>query len=139
MLQGSNFGHVEARSSPGLCDPHVFGPSKRQHAIQRTDSDGYLGRLARIRARPQCVTDDPLVSTDIGLHQRTLVIAGRLLPTHAAALGNELQMLVTLRRRGLGRLAQHRARTRRHDDRRIRMARQPPRRKRRLGRTRRHR
>jgi hypothetical protein len=41
---------------------------------------------------------------------------------HATALGNELQMLVALRRRGLDRAARHRARTRRHDDSRARVA-----------------
>ena len=72
-----------------------------------------LTATACIGARPQWVTDYRVVTADIRLHQRTPVIAGGLLPTHAAALGNEPPMLVTLRRRGLGRLAQHRARTRR--------------------------
>jgi hypothetical protein len=43
------------------------------------------------------------------------------LPAHATALGDQLQMLVALGRRGLCRCAWHRTRTRRHNDRRIRM------------------
>ena len=45
--------------------------------------------------------DHPVVATDICLHQRTPVIAGRPLPTHATTLGNELQM-PAFRRRSLG-------------------------------------
>src|SRR5208283_1372688 len=99
-----------------LCDTDRLRASKLQHAIQRTDCDANFSRSARIRARPQCVPDHPFVSIDIGLNQRTPVVARRFLPGHSAALGNELQMRVALRRRSLGRLAQHTTRTRRHDD-----------------------
>jgi len=81
----------------------------------RTPIATSVARRASMRDR-SVPPDHPLVSTDVGFHQRAVVIAGRFLPTHATALGNELQMLVTLRRRGVGRLGGDRARTRRSDD-----------------------
>src|SRR6516165_3058620 len=62
-----------------------------------------------------------LVAADIGLHQGTPIVARYPLPAHATALGDQLQVAVALGRRGLCRCAWHRARTRRHNDRRIRM------------------
>ena len=66
--------------------------------------------------RSQRVADHPLVAADVRLYQRPSIIAGRLLPGHATALGNELQMPVALRRFGSSRLARHRAGTRWYDD-----------------------
>src|SRR5208283_51453 len=77
-----------------LCDTDRLRASKLQHAIQRKDCDANFSRPARIRARPQCVPDHPFVSIDIGLNQRTPVVARRFLPGHSAALANELQLLV---------------------------------------------
>src|SRR5215470_9263224 len=69
----------------------------------------------------QRVTNHSLVATDIGLHQGTPIVARYPLPAHATALGDQLQVAVALGRRGLCRCAWHRARTRRHNDCRIRM------------------
>src|SRR5881227_3344188 len=52
----------------------------------------------------------------------TPVVPRRFLPTHAAMLGNRLQMPVTRSGCILGRLARHATRTRWHNDRRIGMA-----------------
>src|SRR3712207_3696460 len=65
----------------------------------------------------------PFVAADCRLDQGAEVVAGRLLPSHAAMLGDGLQMPVALRRRGLGRLAEHGGRAWRHDDCRLGMAR----------------
>ena len=53
-----------------------------------------LRLLAYIRTGSQRASDYAFVSTDISLHQCTIV--GCFLPMHATALGDELQMLVTL-------------------------------------------
>ena len=90
--------------------------------FRTSDSNGHLGRLTPVRARAQRVADHPLQRQIVRLDQGAPVVAGCLLPAHAAVLGDELQMPVALRRRGLGRLARHRARARWHDDRRIGMA-----------------
>src|SRR4051812_2413987 len=50
------------------------------------------------------------------------VISRRRLPAHPALLGDELQVAVPLRRRGLGRGAGHGGRARRNDDVRVRLA-----------------
>jgi hypothetical protein len=91
-----------------LSDANGLGASELEHSVQNTDGDGYLGRLTLVGARAQCAADHLLVAADIRLNQRTPVVAGRLLPPHTAALSNELQMVVALRRRSRGRLAQHR-------------------------------
>jgi len=121
VLHGPRKRHSDPASLRRLCDTDRLRASKLQHAIQRKDCDADFSRSARIRTRPQCIPDHPFVSIDIGLNLRTPVVAGRLLPGHTAALGNELQMPVALRRRRLGRLAQHTSRTRRHDDRCVRV------------------
>src|SRR5271157_3845869 len=98
VLHGPRKRYSDPVSFRRLCDTDRLRASKLQHAIQCTDCDANLSRSARIRARPQCVPDHAFVSTDIGLNQRTPVVARRFLPGHSAALGNELQMRVALRR-----------------------------------------
>src|SRR2546430_17607050 len=53
--------------------------------------------------------------------QGTPIVTRCPLPAHPTALGDQLQVPVALVRRGLCRCAWHRARTWRHNDRRIRM------------------
>src|SRR4051794_22082537 len=82
-------------------DADKFRASELQHAVQDRDGDVRLGGLTLVRARAQPVADHPLEAADCGLGQRPAVIAGGLLPAHAAALGNKLQMLIPLRGRRL--------------------------------------
>jgi hypothetical protein len=122
LLHGSN--RRAAQSSPrsdNLCDANVLWPPKLEHAVQRRDSNSHISHLAAFGPRAQCVTDHSLVAADVGLHQGTPIVTGCPLPAHAAALGNQLQVPVALRRCGLCRCAWHRVRTWRHNDRRIRM------------------
>ena len=77
--------------------------------------------VCRPSVREQRVTDDALVAADIRLHQGTPIVTRYPLPAHAASLGDQLQMPVARRRRGLCRSAWHRARTGRYNDRHIRM------------------
>src|SRR5271166_2464586 len=67
-------------------------------------------------------TDYPFPAADVGFHQGTQIVSRRFLPANAATLRNLLQMPVSLCRRSLGRLAQHRIRTRWHNHSRIGMA-----------------
>src|SRR3982750_1716077 len=69
------------------------------------------------------VPDDPFPSRDIGLDQSPPVVARGFLPSHAAVLGNGLEMPVAPRRCGLRGVARHRIRARRHDYGRLGMAR----------------
>ena len=75
-----------------------------------------------VRARAQRVADHPLVAGHRRLGQSATIVAGRLLPAHAAVLGDGPEVPVALRRRGLGRPARHRVPARRHDDRRLGVA-----------------
>src|SRR5690349_10440020 len=59
------------------------------------------------------IADDAPPARDIGLHASALAVAGGFLPSHAAVLGDGLDVSVALCRRGLGRLAQHRVGARR--------------------------
>src|SRR5438067_763943 len=68
------------------------------------------------------MTDHPFPTADIGFHQGTPVVPRPFLPTHPAMSGNNLQMLVTLCRRSLGRLTGHRTQTWWYDNGRIWMA-----------------
>src|SRR3954454_17812110 len=82
----------------------------------------HLGRLTLVRARAQPVADHPFEPADGGLGPGARAVARDLLPGHAAVLGNQLQVSVALRGRGLDRLAWHRARPRRDDEPSIGMA-----------------
>jgi hypothetical protein len=107
----------------GSCGADVLRASKVQHAVQHIGSDGHLGRLTPVRPRAQPVADDAFSARDVGLHKSAPTVPRGLLPAHPAALGDASQMRVPLRRRGLGRVAWHRARARRHDNGRIRVPR----------------
>jgi hypothetical protein len=85
------------------------------------NGDANLGRLTLIPARAQSITDDLLAAPDGGLNAAPFVVAGHLLPPDPAFLGNALEMAVALgwltRRRCTG----YRRRTRRHDNRGLRL------------------
>src|SRR3954452_22754812 len=78
----------------GLCDADVLRASQPQHSVQHADSDGYLACLSPVRLEAQSVTDDALPSRDVSLHQSAPVVARGFLPSHAAVLGNGLEMPV---------------------------------------------
>src|SRR5262245_44083217 len=104
-----------------LREANVLRPAKLEHAVQRGGSNGHLGRLPAAGPGPPRVTHHSLVAADIGLHQGTPIVTRCPLPAYPTALGDQLQMPVALGGRGLCRCAWHRARTRWHNDRRIRM------------------
>src|SRR3954468_5354605 len=106
----------------GSCDADGLRASQLQHAVQDLDGDVHLGRPTLIRVRAQPVPDHALVAPDGGLSSGARVAARDLLPAHPARLGDELQVAVPLRRRGLGRGAGHGGRARGHDDVRARVA-----------------
>src|SRR3954468_1213791 len=79
-------------------------------------------RSSLIRTRAQPVPDHALEPAHGGLGPGARVVARGLLPAHPALLGDELQVAVPLRRRGLGRGAGHGGRARRDDYVRVRVA-----------------
>src|SRR3954449_869818 len=89
---------TESYPCSGLCDADVLRASQLQHSVQHADSDGYLACLSPVRLEAQPVTDDALPSRDVSLHQSAPVVARGFLPSHAAVLGNGLEMPVAPRR-----------------------------------------
>src|SRR4051794_4077761 len=83
----------------GSCDADGLRASQFQHAVQDRDADVHLGGLTLVRARAQPVPDHPFEAADRGLGQGTAIVATGLLPTYAAVLGDELQVLIPLGRR----------------------------------------
>jgi hypothetical protein len=73
-----------------LCDP--------DHTIERLDGDGDFALLSE-GASTHPGADQRFVATDRGLDEVASAVADRLLPPHAAARSDELDMLVTLARR----------------------------------------
>lgn len=65
-----------------------------EHPVQCAHGNRDPGRSTPIGAGSQIVTDDPFEAADASLHQGTLVIAGFILPSHAAMLGDDLQVTV---------------------------------------------
>jgi hypothetical protein len=115
------------------------GRPRSNMRVQHACGDCDFSRLTSVHLRAQPVTNHPLPARHIGLDEGAPVVARRLLPAHAAALGDGLQMVVSPRRRGLGRCARHGARSWRHDDIRFGNGMQQPRHRHRPGRTRRRR
>src|SRR5215207_7593388 len=107
----------------GSSDADIVRASELQHAVKRMDGDVHLGRPTLVRARAQPVADHLFPPPDGGLGSSAFVVPGPLLPSHAPVLGDALEMAVALRRRGLGIRRSYRARTRRHDDGRLGVAR----------------
>src|SRR3954447_22756190 len=106
----------------GSCDAGGLRASQLQHAVQDLDRHVHLSRPTLIRTRAQPVPDHALEPADGGLGPGARVVARGLLPAHSALLGDELQVAVPPRRRGLGRGAGHGGRARRNDDDRLGMA-----------------
>jgi hypothetical protein len=77
---------------------------------------GDLGRLGRIDARSKSIADHALVSADRYLDLGSQVVATGFLPSHSALLCGHPQVVVALRRGGLGRSTQDRSCPRRQDD-----------------------
>src|SRR3954465_10179560 len=106
----------------GSCDADGLRASQLQHAVQDLDRHVHLSRPTLIRTRAQPVPDHALEPAHGGLGPGARVVARGLLPAHPALLGDELQVAVPLRRRGLVRGAGHGGRARRNDDVRLGMA-----------------
>ena len=94
--------------------PDVLRASKVNHAVQRTDGDGHLGRPTPIRAGAQAVVNHPLELAGVGLDQGAPAMARGCLPAHVAPFLQEPRVTVALRRRDLGRSARRRVGSRRH-------------------------
>ena len=75
-----------AAQGEGLGDP--------DHSIERRDGDGRLAMLRHEYAGTKPGADQLLVSADRGLDEVAPAVAGRLLPRHAALLGDEPDVAV---------------------------------------------
>src|SRR3954449_10649838 len=122
LLHGSGSRAHWPLPRPGSSGADVLRASELQHAVEGVDTDVHLGHATPVRARAQPVADHLLEPGHGGLGPGARVVARGLLPAHSALLGDELQVAVPLRRRGLGRGAGHGGRARRDDDVRARVA-----------------
>src|SRR3954470_5575774 len=86
----------------GSCDAGGLRASQLQHAVEDIDRHVHLSRPTLIGVRAQPVPDHALEPADGGLGPGARIVARGLLPAHPALLGDELQVAVPLRRRGLG-------------------------------------
>jgi hypothetical protein len=86
------------------------------------DSNAKFGGAATVFAKAQTITDDLFVASDGGLNPAAPGIARQLLPADPALLGNALQMLIALCRRGFSRFARYCRGARRDDDRSVGIA-----------------
>src|SRR4051794_10368679 len=71
---------------PGVPAP-AYGSARRRR--------GHLACLSPLRLRTEPLANDALPARNVGLDQSASVVARGFLPTHAAALGNKLQVLRT--------------------------------------------
>ena len=78
----------------------IVRASERQHPVQRSGSDGNLGRFGLVGARSKRIADHALLSADRRLDLGPQIVAAGFLPGHAAAFGDHPQMTVTLCRGG---------------------------------------
>src|SRR5271165_5066510 len=65
-----------------LIDTDIVRASERQHPVQRSGSDGNLGRLGLVGARSKRIADYAFVSTDRRLDLGPQIVAAGFLPGH---------------------------------------------------------
>jgi hypothetical protein len=70
-----------------LADTDIVRASQPQHSVQGRGSDGDLGRLGLVSARPKGIADHALVAADRRLHLGPQIVAAGFLPCHSAAFG----------------------------------------------------
>src|SRR4051795_8153941 len=88
----------------GPCDADGLRASQLQHAVQSMDGNVHLGRPTLVRAAAQSVTDHLFEPADGSFDAGSDGVAGRLLPGRSSMLGDNLQVAIPLRWRGLSRL-----------------------------------
>ena len=75
---------MHRRSNPNsvcyLSDTDIVRPSKRQHSVQSSGSEGNLGRLGWIGARSKGIANHTFVSPDRRLDLGPQIVAGGFLP-----------------------------------------------------------
>src|SRR3954471_22798336 len=97
----------------GSCDADGLRASQVQHAIEHVDRYVHLSRPTLLWVRAQSVPDHALVAADRSLSSGPFRIPRRPLPTPAALLGDELEVVIPLGRLALGCPARHGCRARR--------------------------
>src|SRR4051812_42227155 len=88
-------GRTAPYPDPGSYGAYILRATELQHAVQYIGGNRHLGLPAPVRMRAQCIADYPLETRDVGFDQRPAVIAGGLLPAHAAALSDASQVTIT--------------------------------------------
>jgi hypothetical protein len=73
-----------------------FRGSGRQHPVQDRNADGSLGLLGSEAACGQPGSDQRFVTAHCRFDQRALTVAGSRLPSQPSAVGNYLQVAITL-------------------------------------------
>ena len=85
---------VRTRESPPavmwLRNAHIFGAADLRSPVESSDSNRDFGVLPGVLLRLERVTDRPLVAAEVGLYQRSVAVAGQLLPIHPTTFGDDL-------------------------------------------------
>jgi hypothetical protein len=88
VLHGGVWGAQDFPAGLKLRNTDGLRASKREHAVEDVDGDRDLGILTSIGLRTQPVADNLLESANRGLHPRSFVVAGSLLPTDTPSVGD---------------------------------------------------
>ena len=91
------FGHLAS----SLREADVLRTPGFEHPVQGIDGNLDLGRSTLIGAQSKTITDDPFEAADVGLHPRSPGVTSRLLPNHASALCDGLEMPISLQPRAI--------------------------------------
>src|SRR5271165_5447675 len=106
-----------SQPDPGSVDADIARASQLQHAIEDIDGHVHFSCPTFVHTGAQPVADHLFPSPDRRLYLGPPIVAGGFLPSHAALLGDALEMTVALCRRGRGHFARHCSAARRHNHR----------------------
>ena len=91
VLRGSECERVKAPPAVmWLRNAHIFGAAYLRSPVESSDSNRDFGVLPGVLLRLERVTDRPLVAAEVGLYQRSVAVAGQLLPIHPTTFGDDL-------------------------------------------------
>lgn len=86
MVHGSGYGRGSRGLHIGLGDADIIWTSQVQHAVERTDGHGYLGRPSLVRMRTQLVADQLFLPAHRSFDLGAPNLSRRALPCPASEL-----------------------------------------------------
>src|SRR5215218_8178901 len=92
MLHGSGERAQCPQPRSGSGDADIVRASQLQHAVEHVDCHVHLSCPTLLRVRAQLIPDHALEPADRGLGPGSFRVPGGFLPSHAALLGDELEV-----------------------------------------------